>query len=89
MPTKTWTIGEIPTSDDLAKYLNRVQAVRNIFPAFPGMPEVPPDMKGFTYKEANDIELILVKTNEAIDLLEVTMTESNYVYSGELFSGGV
>lgn len=53
------------------------------------MPEVPGSMRKFTYKEANDIETILAKTNEATDLLEETMTRKNYIYSGELFSGGV
>lgn len=84
MPDKIWKPGDIPRREELAEYLNRIQAVRNIFPGLPNLPEVPPDMNGFTFERANDIERILFQVNSAVNQLE-----NSLIQCGELQSGGV
>ena len=43
MPTapRIRTQGGVPTVPDTVEFLDRVQAVRNVFPGIPGLPEVP------------------------------------------------
>ena len=65
----TWTKEDIPTLEDTKKYLDAVQAIRNVFPSIPGLPEVPPDMEHFTYQEANDIEKILARVGWAVEAI--------------------
>lgn len=84
MPDKIWKSGDIPRREELAEYLNRIQAVRNIFPGLPDLPEVPPDMNNFNYERANDLERILVQVNSAVNQLE-----TSFIQCGELQSGGV
>lgn len=79
-----WTREDIPTPEDAEKYLDMVQAIRNAFPAIPDLPEVPPDMKHFTYQEANDIERILARIGWAVEAIP-----QSRVYSGEFQSGGI
>lgn len=81
---RVWTIRDIPTPADAAEYLARIQAVRNVFPGLPGLPEVPPDMEHFTYQEANDIEQILSMIDGAISRIPV-----DRVYAGEFTAGGI
>jgi len=40
MPTtpRIWTREDIPTVPDTVEFLDRVQAVRNVFPGIPGLP---------------------------------------------------
>lgn len=81
---KVWRPDNIPTLEETEQLLDEVQAIRNIFPTLPDLPEVPPDMEGFTFQEANDIEKILARIGWAVE----TIPQSR-VYSGEFQSGGV
>lgn len=81
---KTWSKEDIPRPEDTEKYLDMVQAIRNVFPTLPGLPEVPPDMEGFTFREANDIEKILGQIGWAVEAIP-----QSRVYSGEFQSGGI
>lgn len=85
MPTKPkiWTMTDIPAPAEMAEYLARVQAARDVFRGAAGFPPLPPDMDRLTFEEANDIERVLLMVNETID----TMKKSR-VYSGELQAGG-
>lgn len=83
-PTRVWAKEDIPRPEDTEKYLDMVQAIRNTFPALPGLPEVPPDMEGFTFQEANDIEKILARIGWAVEAIP-----QSRVYSGEFQSGGI
>lgn len=81
---KTWTKEDIQRLEDVEKYLNMVQAIRNTFPELPGLPDVPPDMERFTLREANDIEKILGQIGWAVEAIP-----QSRVYSGEFQSGGI
>lgn len=82
-PTRVWTKGGIPCPEDMEKYLDMVQATRNVFPTIPDLPEVPQDTEGFTFREANDIEKILARIGWAVEAIP-----QSRVYSGEFQSGG-
>lgn len=59
-PTPTWSIGEIPTEEQMGAYLSNVATLRDVLTVPSDTPPVPPDMDLLTYIEANNIEQILV-----------------------------
>lgn len=83
-PKKGWTTNDVPTVSPMNRYLNDVAALRAVLAVLPTTPEVPPDMDGLTYTEANNIEQIL----KDIDLLITNMTAA-WFYSGDLYAGEV
>lgn len=81
---KTWTMTSLPTLSDMNTYLNNIKAIRSAFATLSTTPQAPSTIKGFTYKEANAIEQILIDVDQ---LLENMM--SAWFFSGDLFSGEV
>ena len=77
-----WTVAEIPTREELTKYLGYVSAVRGAFSRLPSTPSVPTDAARLTFREANDIEQIIFD----VDLLLTNMVSAWY-FSGDLYSG--
>ena len=80
----TWYHSDIPQTNELNAYLQNVGWLREAMVLLPNTPEVPCDMEGFTFAEANDIEQILVNIETIINLML-----SSIIYSGEIFSGEV
>ena len=83
-PKADWVTDDAPTISQMRKYLADVEALRSAIAVLPTTPEVPTDMDGLTYTEANDIEKILVD----IDSLITNMTFA-WFYSGDIYSGEV
>ena len=83
-PKIDWTIPDIPTESQMETYLDNVRALRNAFTVPATVPQVPADMEGLTYQEANDIERIIL----AIDALITNMMDA-WFYSNEVFCGEV
>ena len=83
-PKIDWTIPDIPTKSQMETYLDNVRALRNAFTVPDSVPQVPADMEGLTYQEANDIERIIL----AVDAL-ITNIINAYFYSNEVYSGEV
>lgn len=83
-PGKEWTNGDTPDASDMRRYLDNVAALRAVLAVLPTTPDVPPDMEGLTYQEANNIEQIL----KDIDHLITNMTAA-WLYSGDLYAGEV
>ena len=81
---KTWTMNSLPTLSDMNTYLNNIKVIRSAFATLSTTPQAPASIKGFTYKEANAIEQIIVDVDQ---LLENMM--SAWFFSGDLFSGEV
>lgn len=79
-----WTETETMTSSDAEAYLGDVQTLRDILAVMDTTPEVPEDMDGLTYTEANHIEQILMD----VDFLITQMTYG-WIYSGDIYSGEV
>lgn len=82
--TKTWDMNSVPTLADMNRYLENVRAIRNAFSTLSTTPFVADSMRGFTFKEANDIEQILFDVNR---LLENMI--SVWFFGGDLYSGEV
>ena len=80
----TWYHSDIPQTNELNAYLQNVRWLREAMVLYPNTPEVPDDMEGFTFAEANDIEMILVNIETIINLMV-----ASFIYSGEIFSGEV
>lgn len=83
-PKIDWTVSDIPTESQMETYLDNVRALRNAFAVPDTVPQVPADMEGLTYQEANDIERIIL----AIDALITNMMDA-WFYSNEVFCGEV
>ena len=83
-PKIDWTESDIPKESDMQTYLADVETIRNTLTVLPDTPEVPEDMAGLTYEEANDIERILL----AVDALITNMINA-YFYSNEINCGEV
>lgn len=81
---KGWSTNDVPTVSPMKRYLNDVAALRAVLAVMPTTPEVPLDMDGLTYTDANNIEQILTD----IDRLITNMTFA-WMYSGDLYSGEV
>lgn len=83
-PKIDWTDSDIPKESDMQTYLEDVEILRGALTVIPETPEVPEDMEGLTYEEANDIERILLVVDDLI-----TKMINSYFYSNEIFSGEV
>lgn len=83
-PKIDWTDSDIPKKSDMQTYLEDVEILRSALTVLPETPEVPEDMEGLTYEEANDIERILLAVDDLI-----TKMINSYFYSNEIFSGEV
>lgn len=83
-PKIDWTEDDTQSAADMASYLADISAIRNALIVPPTIPEVPDDMEGLTYEEANDIERILL----AVDALITSMINA-YFYSNEIVCGEV
>lgn len=83
-PTPTWSIGEIPTEEQMGAYLSNVAALRAVINMPVATPAVPADMALLTYVEANNIEKILVYINELLEALGAAFMRSgmSWAYAG-------
>ena len=83
-PRIDWTEDDIPRESDMLHYLADLTALRSVLAVMPTTPEVPEDMDGLTYQEANNIEQILLD----IDSL-ITRMMAAWFYCGDLYCGEV
>ena len=83
-PKSNWTETDVPNTADVALYLSDLATLRGVLAVMRSTPEVPADMEGLTYEEANNIEKIL----EDINLL-LTRCAQAWYYSEDVFSGEV
>lgn len=83
-PRQDWQAADIPTPESMTAYLADVAALRAALTVAAGTPEVPEDMERLTWKEANDIEQILVDVDELL-----TRMAAAWFYSGEIYAGEV
>lgn len=83
-PRQDWQVTDIPTPESMTAYLADVAALRAALTVAADTPEVPEDMEQLTWKEANDIEKILVDVDELL-----TRMAAAWFYSGELYAGEV
>ena len=80
-PKQDWTGSDIPTAGQLAAYLRDVAALRGAIAVMNSTPPTPDSASGLTWREANDIERILLDVDELL-----TRMAAAWFYSGDLFS---
>lgn len=82
-PKTDWQYGEDPTPDDLEKYLQDVQDLRDGVNVLTETP-LPGSMIGIDYVGANNIEKILKEMEQYVYAMIVS-----FLYSGEIYAGEV
>lgn len=81
LTTKTdWTLWDVPTRDEMNRYLTNVIAIRDACSSDMEFPVLPSSMDELTYETANNIEMVL---------LLVYGSASVFARSGELYCGEV
>lgn len=82
--TRNWSVNDIPTEIDIARYFNNVALLRQSITVWDSTPKTPDSVKQFGANEANDLEQILVD----VDLV-LTRISQAWFYSGDLYSAEV
>lgn len=81
LETKTdWTMYDIPTGEDMYRYLDNVRKLRKASAALGLQPSVPDSMRYLDYSMANDIERVL---------FNVENTFNGLMWCGDVFCGEV
>ena len=80
-PKKDWALLDAPVQSQMDTYLANVAALRDQFPL--QALEVPADMEDLELQEANDIETILVRADETLEMLS-----KSFWVCGEPVCGG-
>lgn len=83
--TRAWTASDIPTAEDMQRYIANIKAIRDALPELHHvMPEAPASMTNLTYAGANAIEEIL---SYAMQYMESRIQA--FPFSGEIYGGEV
>lgn len=83
-PKQDWTGSDIPTAGQMAAYLRDVDTLRGAIAVMNSTPPTPDSASGLTWREANDIEKILLDVDELL-----TRMAAAWFYSGDLYAGEV
>lgn len=83
-PNQDWTGSDIPTEGQMAAYLRDVATLRGAIAVMASTPPTPDSVNNLTWKEANDIERILLDVDELL-----TRMAAAWFYSGEIWSGEI
>lgn len=83
-PKQDWTGSDIPTAGQMATYIQDVATLRGAISVMASTPPTPDSASGLTWREANDIEKILVDVDELL-----TRMAAAWFYSGDLYAGEV
>lgn len=84
MCKKDWLMEDYPTESEMIRYLCNIQKLIDSFCLREDSPTLPITMNNLDIYKANDIEKILYDLNILIENMA-----SQFVYSGEIFSGEV
>ena len=80
-----WTTGEVITADFFDSYINAVETVRGALVQFDTTPQSPVNVGGLDYKDANNIEKILI---DMYDIYQLMMQTKN-IYCGDIYGGEI
>lgn len=83
-PKQDWTDNDTPTAGQMATYIQDVAALRGAISVMNSTPPTPDSASGLTWREANDIERILLDVDELL-----TRMAAAWFYSGDLYAGEV
>ena len=82
-PKQDWAMGGIPREADMVQYLAEVGQLRDLVCVLPTTPETPGSMACLTYRQANDIERILVDVESVLEIMITTFAACGEAVSGE------
>ena len=80
-----WTTGEVITADFFNSYINAVETVRGALVHFDTTPQTPVNVGSLDYKDANNIEKILI---DMYDIYQLMMQTKN-IYCGDIYGGEI
>ena len=80
-PQPNWTDADTPTDEQLQSYLSNVEALREVLRI---QGNIPMDMVGFRYQEANELERILVEVDTMLKNII-----ASFVYCGQPYCGQI
>lgn len=83
-PKLDWADTGWVSAADAAAYLKDLKTLRAALEVPAATPDVPEDMEGFTYTEANEVEMILLTVDKML-----TLILNSLLYAGEVFAGEV
>lgn len=75
-----WAENDVPTTDQMQRYLDNVYAIRTKCPIPSVYPMPTRTMAGFDYEKANDIETTLLRCEQTVN----AVPRSGELYMGEL-----
>lgn len=81
-PKQDWLVTDIPTPEQMERYLGDVQALKNVIFQSQSMPDLPESMDLLDYVGANNIEKVLL----SLDTMIINMAAA-WFYSGEIYGG--
>ena len=82
--TKTdWAWEDIPSPEDLTRYLANVEAIREALTVLETTPQTPESMAKLKWDKANDIEKILADVDDAITRMPLSFWGSGEIGCGE------
>lgn len=85
LETKTdWTVWDRPTRNEMDRYLGNVAKIRNACLSIPDIPTLPSSMDNLNYKDANNIEMVLLLAYEAYKSISETWVRGGEIYCGEV-----
>lgn len=83
--TKTnWTAKDMPTREEMARYLGNVAMLREAIPLPAHTPNAPTINQNLNFSRANDIEKILCDVDRTITGIQETWFRMGELYSGEV-----
>ncbi len=82
--TREWSVEDIPSADDLAKYFGNVAMLRRAITVWESTPVAPDSVDNFGANEANALEQILMD----VDFI-LTRISQAWFYMGDLYSAEV
>ena len=80
-----WTTGEVITADFFNSYINAVEIVRGALVQIDTTPKTPVNVGSLDYKDANNIEKILI---DMYDIYQLMMQTKN-IYCGDIYCGEI
>ena len=82
--TKTWTVSDHPTKEDMDRYFGNVALLRSILPMYSTTPQAPTTKKKMDYLAANAIEQILTDIDLRINGIKRAWHYASDIFTGEI-----
>ena len=79
-----WSESDIPTTSDLSHYISCVEIIRSATVQFPETPRTPNNTRMLNYRSANDIEKILLASEDILYKMRAAWFFVDDLYCGEV-----